>query len=155
LRLVAVLGYSSRRVSGLHPICAARVRHGEEIAVDGDTVLLSGWGRRGGTAEGELMRDAWGRADSTVVVDATARNTRDNAAAVADAAKRFGADEFVLVTSGWHAFRARALVRAALPGAHVETSSPGGPRPLTLVAREVACLAVLPLHLRQARRRRA
>src|SRR5689334_3639347 len=120
MRLVAVLGYSSRRVSGLHPVAAARVSHAERIVRDDDdTVLLSGWGRSGDTAEGELMRAAWQRPDVRVVVDATARNTRENAVAVAEAFRRLGADEVVLVTSGWHAFRARALVRAALPGVRV------------------------------------
>jgi uncharacterized SAM-binding protein YcdF (DUF218 family) len=154
MRLVAVLGYSSRRVSGLHPVAAARVSHAERIVRDDDTVLLSGWGRSGDTAEGELMRAAWQRPDVRVVVDATARNTRENAVAVAEAVRRLGADEVMLVTSGWHAFRARALVRAALPGVMVDVSTPSGPRPVTLLARELACLALLPVHLAQTRRRR-
>src|SRR5215475_8338714 len=112
MRLVAVLGYSSRRVDGLHPICAARVEHAEQVARDGDVVLLSGWGRgrRGDPVEGELMRDAWRRGGVKLEVDATAHNTRENALAVAAAARRVGADEVLLVTSAWHASRAAALV---------------------------------------------
>jgi uncharacterized SAM-binding protein YcdF (DUF218 family) len=63
----------------------------------------------------------------------------------------------VVVTSGWHAFRARTLVRAALhdPGVEVTSSSPPGPRPARLLVREVACLAALPLQLVAVQRPRA
>lgn len=137
MRLVAVLGYSGRRQRGLHAVCEARVRHAESL--DADAVLLSG--------EAELMHGAWrGR---EVELDPHARNTRENARAVAEAARRLEADEVVVVTSAWHAFRARTLVRAALrdPTVAVTSSSPRGPRPASLLARELACLAVLPLQL--------
>jgi DUF218 domain-containing protein len=137
MRLVAVLGYSGRRDDELHAICEARVRHAESL--EADAVLLSG--------EADLMHGAWrGR---EVELDPHARNTRENARAVADAARRLEADEVVVVTSGWHAFRARALVRAALrdPAVVVSSSSPPGPRPVRLLARELACLVVLPLQL--------
>jgi uncharacterized SAM-binding protein YcdF (DUF218 family) len=145
MRLVAVLGYSGRRKEELHAVCEARVRHAESL--EADAVLLSG--------EAELMHGAWrGR---RVELDPRARNTRENARGVADAARRLGADEVVVVTSGWHAFRARTLVRAALHdrGVEVTSSSPPGPRPARLLAREVACLAVLPLQLVAVQRPRA
>jgi uncharacterized SAM-binding protein YcdF (DUF218 family) len=68
---------------------------------------------------------------------------------VAEAAPRLEADEVVVVTSSWHALRARALVRAAIgdPAVTVTSESPPGPRPVRLLARELACLAVLPLQL--------
>jgi uncharacterized SAM-binding protein YcdF (DUF218 family) len=151
-RLVAVLGYSGRRHHGLHDLCAERLRHAEELADSGDTVLLSGWGRHtNGTGEAELMREAWEGADVELVSDATARNTRENALGVAEAARRLGADEVIVVTSGWHAPRARRLVRAALPGVPVETASPPGRRPPSLVARELVCFAGLPYHLLRLR----
>ena len=55
----------------------------------------------------------------------------------------------VVVTSAWHAFRARALVRAAIgdPAVEVTSSSPPGPRPVRLLAREAACLVALPVQL--------
>jgi hypothetical protein len=137
MRLVAVLGYSGRRKRELHAICEARVRHAESL--EADAVLLSG--------EAELMHGAWrGR---EVEVDPHARNTRENARGVAEAARRLEADEVVVVTSAWHAFRARTLVRAALrdPSVTVTSSSPPGPRPARLLLREVACLAALPLQL--------
>ena len=147
-RLVAVLGYSGRRHHGLHDVCAKRLRHAEQLAAPGDTVLLSGWARHtNGTGEADLMREAWQGTDVELVADATARNTRENALGVAKAARELGADEVVVVTSGWHAPRARTLVRAALPGVSVETSSPPGRRPVALVAREAVCLAALPYHL--------
>jgi uncharacterized SAM-binding protein YcdF (DUF218 family) len=151
-RLVAVLGYSGRRHHGLHDVCAERLRHAEDLAAPGDTVLLSGWARHAsGTGEAELMREAWRGTEVELVADATARNTRENAFGVAQAARELGADEVVVVTSRWHAPRARTLVRAALPGVPVETSSPPGRRPLSLVAREAVCLAALPYHLARVR----
>ena len=151
-RLVAVLGYSGRRHHGLHDLCAERLRHAEQLAGEGDTVLLSGWARhRNGTGEAELMRAAWNGPEVTLVSDSTARSTSENAAEVAETARRLGADEVVVVTSRWHAPRARALVRAALPKVSVQTSSPPGGRPLTLVLREIVCLSVLPYHLARVR----
>ena len=140
MRLVAVLGYSPRRPDGLHEICEARVRHAEQLVREGDAVLLTG--------EAELMHGAWNGHE--VLLDTHARNTRENARAVASAVERLGADEVVVVTSSWHAFRARSLVRASLPpDVRVTTSSPPGRAPLTLRARELACLAVLPLQRRR------
>ncbi len=154
MRLVAVLGYSARRHHGLHDVCAERLRHAEQLAGDGDTVFLSGR-HRNGTGEAELMRAAWNRPELTLVSDSTARNTRENAAEVAETARRLGADEVVVVTSRWHAPRARALVRAALrqPSVSVETSSPPDRRPVALLARELVCLVALPYHLARLRRR--
>ena len=154
MRLVAVLGYSGRRHHGLHDVCVERLRHAEELAADGDTVLLSGWApHRSGTGEAELMRDAWSGPEVALVSDSTARNTRENAAEVAETARRLGADEVVVVTSRWHAPRARTLVRAALrePGVTVQSSSPPGSKPVTLLARELVCLAALPYHLLRLR----
>ena len=137
MRLVAVLGYSGRRKRELHAVCEARVRYAETL--DADAVLLSG--------EAELMQGAWRGGE--VVLDTRARNTRENARGVAEAARRLEADEVVVVTSGWHAFRARTLVRAAIgdPTVKVTSASPPGRRPLKLLARELACLGALPLQL--------
>src|SRR3954464_13944254 len=143
MRLVAVLGYSGRPRDRIHAVCLARVRHAEGI--EGDAVLLSG--------EAELMRGDWRGGD--VLLDPDARNTRENARAVAAAARRLEADEVVVVTSAWHAYRARTLVRAALrdPSVEVRSSSPPGPRPARLLARELVCLAALPLQLVALQRR--
>ena len=138
MRLVAVLGYSRRRSDEMHDICADRLRHAESL--DADAVLLSG--------EAELMRGAW-KGSGVPLLDTTARNTRQNAAGIASAARRLGAREVVVVTSRWHAFRARMLVRAALrgQGIRVRSSSPLDRPPLALLARELACLAMLPYQL--------
>ena len=141
MRLVAVLGYSPRRASAMHDICAARLRHAEGL--DADAVLLSG--------EAELMRPEWRRQDVQLVNDGDARNTRENARGIAEVARRLGADEVVIVTSAWHAPRARALVRSLLPGVFVTSSSPPDRAPLVLLAREAACLALLPLQLLRLR----
>jgi hypothetical protein len=132
-----VFGYSGRHRRELHAVCESRVRHAESL--EADVYLLSG--------EADLMQGAWRGGE--VVLDPHARNTRENARAVAGAVRRLEADEVVVVTSGWHAFRARTLVRAAIddPGVEVTSSSPPGPRPARLLLRELACLAVLPLQL--------
>jgi len=137
MRLVAVLGYSGRRSRELHAVCEVRVRHAETL--DADAVLLSG--------EAELMQGVWRGGE--VVLDTRARNTRENARGVAEAARRLEADEVVIVTSAWHALRARILVRAAIgdPAVTVTSSSPPGPKPVRLLARELACLAALRLQL--------
>ena len=145
MRLVAVLGYSQRADEQLHAICAARVRHAETIVRDGDAVLLSG--------EAELMHGHWRTGE--VLLDPHARNTRENALGVAKAAREVGAHEVVIVTSSWHAPRARALVRTALRRElPVASSSPGEGLPAKLVARELLLLAALPLQLAFVARRR-
>jgi uncharacterized SAM-binding protein YcdF (DUF218 family) len=155
MRIIAVLGYSRPRRSGLHPICAGRVAHAERIAADARAVVLSGWARRHAPAgEADLMRAAWGRHDIPVVLDRTAQTTAGNAAAVARLARSLGAAELVVVTSRWHARRAGALVAAALrdSGIRVSVSSPGGrPAPL-LSLRELACSAAVPIQARRLRR---
>jgi uncharacterized SAM-binding protein YcdF (DUF218 family) len=157
MRLVAVLGYSGRRAHGLHPICAERLSHAEAISGETDAVLLSGWARHAdASGEVELMRAAWHGQAARLLSDTKARNTKENALGIAVAASRLGASEIVVVTSVWHARRARALVRAALrdSGVEVRSSSPAGRAPPTLQARELACLAALPLQLLQLREER-
>jgi uncharacterized SAM-binding protein YcdF (DUF218 family) len=156
VHLLAVLGYSGRRGDALHDVCAERLKHAEALAPRADAVLLSGWGRRGNRlGEAELMRAAWNGADALLIDDATARSTVENAIGVADAARRLDATEVTVVTSRWHAFRARALVRAALPDASVETSSPAGRAPVALLVREAACVVALPYQLLRLRRRQS
>jgi uncharacterized SAM-binding protein YcdF (DUF218 family) len=138
-------------------VCAERLRHAEGLATGADTVLLSGWARRGnGGGEAELMRTAWKGADVRLISDGTARNTRENAARVAETARLLAASEIVVVTSRWHAFRARTLVRVLLRDldVHVQTSSAAGRAPVQLVVRELVCLAALPFQLIRLRARR-
>jgi uncharacterized SAM-binding protein YcdF (DUF218 family) len=154
MHLVAVLGYSDRRAEGLHELCAARLRHAEQLVARDDVVFLSGWSRhRGRSSEAELMRRAWNVGEVQIIGDSAARTTTGNATSVADTARRFGATEVTVVTSRWHAFRAGVLIRAALPGTPVRTSSPSGRPPITLLVRELACLAVLPYRLIRLRGR--
>jgi DUF218 domain len=141
MRLVAVLGYSHHRFDGMHDICAERVHHAETL--EADAFLLSG--------EVDRMRPAWTGNGVPLLTDEAARNTRENAVGVAEAARRLGADDVVVVTSRWHAFRARTLVRAALPGVHVTSSSPPGRPPLALLVREAVCVAGLPYQLARLR----
>ena len=154
-RLVAVLGYSRRSGRGLHPICAARLQAAERVADGAAAVILSGWARRpAGASEAGLMESAWRGPPVPLLADGDARTTAGNARAVAAAARSIGATEVTLVTSSWHRLRAGLLVRAALdPGVRLELVSAPRTRPLHLVARELACLAALPLQLRASSRR--
>ena len=99
------------------------------------------------------MREGWTGPDVPLVCDTAARSTAQNAAAVADAARIFDAGEVVVVTSRWHSLRAGRLVRAALPpGTVVRTSSPRGRVSPILLARELLCLAGLPVQALLLRR---
>ena len=97
------------------------------------------------------MRRAWTGHEAELIEDRTARSTRENAKRVADAARRLGAEEVTVVTSRWHAYRARTLVRAALPQTPVRSSSPAARAPLLLLARELVCLTALPYQLIRVR----
>jgi uncharacterized SAM-binding protein YcdF (DUF218 family) len=146
-RLVAVLGYSSRRGHGLHPICAARLAAAESVADGAVAVLLSGWSRvPHRPSEATLMEAAWNGPDVPLIADGDARSTAGNARAVAAAAREADASSVTLVTSSWHGARAAALVKAALPpDVPVEVVSPPATRPLGLMARELAFRLALPL----------
>ena len=140
--VVAVVGYSRRGASKLHPLCAGRLRHGERLAANAQAVILSG------RHESDLMRAAWSGPDVPLFCD-DARTTAGNAAHVAARARELGATRLVVVTSRWHRLRVWLLMRTALRGSGIELSveTADGPRPPLLLAREVACLALLPLQL--------
>jgi uncharacterized SAM-binding protein YcdF (DUF218 family) len=152
-RLVAVLGYSTWRGGPLHPICADRLRTAELAAEGADAVLLTGWSRRRQQpSEAELMREAWSGPDVPLVVDGDARTTAGNLRAVSALARKLDAEEVVLVTSSWHARRARLLARAVLPsGVRLSVVTPSPSRPPRLIARELVWL--LPSRLALRRRR--
>ena len=64
-RLVAVLGFSDGRTTGLHPVCAARLAQAERLVRSEDVVLFSGWARRRALeSEADLMARAWRSARS-------------------------------------------------------------------------------------------
>jgi uncharacterized SAM-binding protein YcdF (DUF218 family) len=142
-RVVAVLGYSGRRNNELHRICAERLAHAQQVADGARAVILSG------LPEAELMRAAWTGPDVLLVCDPEARSTAANARNVAGAARALHAQELVVVTSGWHRARARILMRAALrnSGMLVAVEAANGSRPVRLLARELACLALVPFQL--------
>lgn len=148
MRLVAVLGYSDRRTSALHPICAARLARAENEVRPDDSVLFSGWARRKTfQPEAELMARAWTSPARRVVLDRNARSTVGNALGVARAARGLGVDEVVLVTSSWHARRACVLVRAALFGSRTKITLATTDERETYGARirELAFLALVPV----------
>ena len=146
-RVVAVFGYSRRWNDELDTICADRLACAERLSEGACAVVLSG------SREAELMRSAWTGPNMLLICDLEARSTADNAANVAAAARELGAEELVVVTSPWHRTRVRILVWAALRGSGIRFSiaTAEGARPRLLLARELACLALMPFQLRRAR----
>jgi uncharacterized SAM-binding protein YcdF (DUF218 family) len=136
-------------------VCAARLARAAELSTDADVVVLSGWSRVAGTrSEAELMARAWRGRAAELVVDPDARTTAENAANALDDIHRVDADEVVVVTSGWHAPRARAAFRWLLRGRGIRlrTASPAG-RSVRATLRELGLWPVLPGQLYRARRR--
>lgn len=154
-RVVVVLGYSNGGRDALHPVCAARVARAAEIAREEDVVVLSGWARVPGTrSEAELMGAAWQGTAREVVIDPDARTTAGNAVNALDDVRRVGAREVVVVTSRWHAMRARAAFWLLLRGSgvRVSASSPAEPWNPRAAVRELALWPLLPAQLWLARR---
>jgi uncharacterized SAM-binding protein YcdF (DUF218 family) len=146
-RVIAVCGYSDGRDAGLHAICERRLRRAEQEAGADDVVLLSGWARGSDAApEAELMARSWNGSCRRLYVDRGARSTAGNVAAAAAFARSVNAKEVVLVTSGWHAPRAGALLRAALAGSGttIGLATTDDRPPLSTRAREVVCWAIVP-----------
>lgn len=155
-RIVAVLGYSDGS-HGLHPVCSARLARAAEVSRPDDVVILSGWARRPHReSEAELMGRAWSGDARYVLLDPGAGSTLGNVAGAAKLARALGARELVLVTSSWHARRARLLARAAAHGAGVRVAvAPARERgPVRARLRELACWTLVPLQATLARRRR-
>ena len=147
VRLVAVLGFSDGRTTGLHPVCSARLARAERDVRADDVVLFTGWARgRSRESEGDLMARSWSAPARARVVDRGARTTLGNAVAVARVARRLGADEVVLVTSSWHARRASTLLRAALgTGTSIRVATCADPAAPAHGLLELASWAVVPL----------
>ena len=155
-RLIVVLGYSDDSgVGELHPVCAARLATAASIASAEDVVVLSGWSRDGRSrAEAELMAEAWHSRVAELVVDPDARTTVGNAANALNDVFRVGAREVVVITSSWHARRARVAFRWLLryTGVKVRSASPpGGSARASL--RELTLWPLLPFQVWRVQRR--
>ena len=154
-RVVVVLGYSDGGRDRLHPVAAARLARAAEISTTEDLVVLSGWARVPGTrSEAELMVTAWEGKALELVVDPDARTTVGNAANALDDIRRVGAREVVVVTSRWHAARAKAAFRMLLRGSgvRVRAAYPPEPRNLRSSLRELLLWALLPAQVWTGRR---
>jgi uncharacterized SAM-binding protein YcdF (DUF218 family) len=154
-RVVVVLGYSNGGRADLHPICGARLARAAEVATADDVVVLSGWARvPEAHSEAELMRAAWTGAAREVVVDPDARTTVENLANALNDVLRVGAGEVVIVTSTWHAPRAKTALRWLLrhTGVKVRSAAPAGSSRRAAL-RELALWPLLPFQLWAAGRR--
>ena len=156
VRLIAVLGYSNGASDELHEICLRRLLRAEREVGDGAVVLLSGWARgRSSASEAELMARSWKGRGYRILLDRRARSTLGNVVGVATLARTLGAKEVVLVTSGWHARRAGALLRSALrgSGATIRLAATDEQGSLRARLRELACCTLVPFAARSLRRR--
>ena len=100
------------------------------------------------------MQDAWPGPAAAVIREDAALTTAENAAHVREIALALGVREVVVVTSRWHSPRAAALFRRSFRGTGVRvTAAPAltGSSP-SLLLREAACFAALPVQLRRAGR---
>ncbi len=152
-RVIVVLGYSNGGRDKLHPIAAARLRHAAEISTEHDVVVLSGWARVPGTRpEAALMAEAWAGTAREVVVDPDARTTVGNAINALDDVRRVAPAQVLVVTSGWHAPRAKVIFVWQLRSNPVEvvTSSPLEPRNIRALIHEIPRWAILPVQLLNA-----
>jgi uncharacterized SAM-binding protein YcdF (DUF218 family) len=154
-RVVVVLGYSDGRAGVLHPVCAARLEKAAEVSTPDDVVVLSGWARGHDTgSEAELMAAAWRGTAAELVVDPDARTTVENAVNALNDVLRVGAREVVIVTSSWHAARAKAAMRWLLRHTGVKVRSASPPeRSLRASLRELVLWALLPAQLWRAGRK--
>jgi DUF218 domain len=91
---------------------------------------------------------AWRGTAREVVVDPDARTTVENMANALDDVLRVGAREVVVVTSSWHAARAKAALRWLLrhTGVRVHAASPPGRSPRATL-RELSLWPLLPFQL--------
>jgi len=153
-RVVVVLGRSDVGRGALHPVCAARLARAAEVTTAADVVVLSGWARVPDThSEAELMRAAWRGAAREVVVDPDARTTVDNLANALDDIARVGARDVLVVTSSWHAPRAKAALRWLLRSTGIRVRAVTPPqRSVRAALREVPLWVLLPFELWRVRR---
>jgi hypothetical protein len=152
-RVVVVLGYSDNGTGRLHPICAARLARAAELTTEHDVVVLSGWSRvHGSRSEAELMADGWSGAARELVLDPNASTTAENAANAVRDVLRSSADQVVVVTSRWHAARARAAFRWLLRGREVQVlvATPDEAGSARDRLRELALWPLLPAQLSRA-----
>ena len=99
------------------------------------------------------MAAAWSGRAREVVVDPDARTTVGNACNALDDIRRVGAREVVVVTSRWHAARAKAAFRLLLRGGGRARDGglPAGAANLGAAIRELPLWPLLPAQLWHAR----
>ena len=149
-RVIVVLGYSDGGRGELHPDREQRGSRGPPRSPPSDdVVVLSGWARVPGTrSEAELMAAAWQGRARELVVDPDARTTVGNAMNALNDIRRVGAREVVVVTSRWHAPRAKAAFRLLLCRARHEghRSVSTGPREVRASCGSCRCGHFSPLN---------
>jgi uncharacterized SAM-binding protein YcdF (DUF218 family) len=120
-----VLGHSEPEGYGLSRSCLARLHKAEKIArqTHPDIVILSGWGREGApVTEARLMSQAWSVKESLIIEDPFAQTTVENALFARQILDGYGegVSKLIVVTSAWHAMRARLSFKIAFKGSSVK-----------------------------------
>ena len=154
-RVVAVLGYSRRRDRRLNPVCAERLAYAERQA-DGARAVASRAGHavgRQGPSQSSCATRGAVRAFRSSAIQTPARppetrqtsrrSRRPSGPRSSSSSRRAGTGDWLAPLTA--ALRGRGI-RLTVEG------SPGRRRSLTL-ARELGCLALLPLQVLRARRR--
>lgn len=124
-----------------------------KIASARDVVVLTGWARRPHRAsEAALMADLWDVEVRRMIVDHDATTTVGNALQALETVEREQPGEVIIVTSHWHARRARAAFRQILGGVPLSSSSPAEAVPVVRAASELPRWLLLPAQVGRARR---
>jgi uncharacterized SAM-binding protein YcdF (DUF218 family) len=85
------------------------VREAERIAAEThvDSVVFTGWARRGGVTEAEQMQAAWAGPEVELVVEPTASVTAENAARTLPLLLERGVERALVVCAPLHLYRTR------------------------------------------------
>ena len=130
-------------------INASCLMGGIEIVVPESTERQLRNGCRRDTLVPFVLLAAWMGSSARLIRDEGARHTAENAAHAVWIARSFGVREVVVVTSRWHAPRARTAFRWLLRGSGVSVvaAAPTEPRNVRAALRELAVWPLLPAQL--------
>jgi uncharacterized SAM-binding protein YcdF (DUF218 family) len=148
-------GLGPDRVHRVSRRCLRVVAEAERLAeaLGPSAVILTGWSPTGGPSEAEQMRDAWRGPNVELVVEATARNTAQNASRTLPLLLERGISAAVVVCAPFHLLRTR-LFFGPLYGMHgidVGYRVAHVRWPLGALAWELGALPFAPLQLIAAR----
>lgn len=118
-----------------------------------DAVVFTGWARRGGMTEAELMHSAWSGPEVELVVEPTASVTAENAARTVPLLLERGVDRAIVVCAPLHLYRTRYFFTRLYGAYGIQTAFHVARTRRTVGALlwELAAVTVLRRQLRTAR----